>query len=144
MWLAAAPAVAQIVNVPNDDKVMEAAIKKARDTLPAFWSQVGNKQANESGHSVKLAYPKKGGNHEHIWAEVQSKSGDQVTATISNVPRDVTGIKKDQRVTVPVSMVSDWLYWRDGRLHGAYTLRAVLGRMSKADADNWRAKLAPE
>ena len=138
------PAAAQIVDVPKDDQVMIAAIEKAKTSLGAFWERYSRKAADEKDYSVKLAIPISNGRHEHIWALVNSKSGDQVTATITSEPRDATTVKKGERVTVPVSTISDWLYWRNGKLYGAYTLRAVLERMTPQDADRWRAQLAPE
>ncbi len=144
VWLAAVPVAAQIVDVPTGDPVMDKAIKKARDALPAFWARVAKPATGDSGFAVKLAYPKRGTGHEHIWANNVVKAGDSVTATINNDPRDIPDLKNGQKVTVPITMISDWMFYRDGKMHGAQTVRAVLTRLPKAQADDLRARLAPE
>ena len=47
-------------------------------------------------------------------------------------------------MTVPMSQVTDWLYERDGKYHGAYTVRALIPFMSKEDGAAMRKRLAPE
>src|SRR5439155_7959037 len=61
-----------IVDVPNSDPEMAAAIAKARATLPAFWASYEAPKTSEAGHSLKVRFPTRKNNGEHIWmAEVK-------------------------------------------------------------------------
>jgi uncharacterized protein YegJ (DUF2314 family) len=143
--LPVAPLRAQIVDVPTGDAVMDAAIRKARESLDTFWARLATPQPGDEGFAVKIAYPTRAKNsNEHIWANNVVRSGDMVAATINNDPRDIADLKRGQRVNVPISRITDWMYVRDGKFYGAQTLRAVLSRMPKEQADAYRAKLAPE
>ena len=67
-----------------------------------------------------------------------------VSATINNEPRDIAGLKIGQRVTVPLGQLTDWMYTREGKIHGGQTIRAIIPALPKAQADQYRAMLAPE
>jgi hypothetical protein len=74
-----APAMAEyrsdrspVINVPNSDPEMAAAIAKARATLPAFWASYEAPKATEEGHSLKVRFATRKNDGEHIWmAEVK-------------------------------------------------------------------------
>ena len=70
--------------------------------------------------------------------------GDKVSATINNQPRDIRDLKVGQRVTVPVTQLTDWMYTRGDKFHGTYTLRAMLPFMPPDQAASFKARLAPE
>lgn len=137
-------AVAQAVqNVPDDDPGMRAAYAKARKTLPDFWARVARPAAGEL-FSVKLRYVARSGGDELIWANHPVLLGRQVTAVIDNEPVDIQGLKIGDRVTVSVDRVVDWIINRGGKIHGGYTIRALLPHVSPQEAAELRAMLAPE
>ena len=144
IMMAVAPAAAQIISVPNDDPAMEAAITKAQANLPAFWDTLAKPQAGDDRFAVKIKYATGAKTGEHIWAGDVKRSGTTVTATINNTPRDIPNLKKGQRVTVPVDRITDWMFFRDDKIHGAQTLRVLLTRMPPEQAADWKSKLAPE
>jgi uncharacterized protein YegJ (DUF2314 family) len=144
---ASKPARAQgIIDVPNSDQVMAAAIGKARATLPAFWTALKEKRPGDDRFAVKIRYPttKSMSDGEHIWANEVEHTGETVNATINNEPRDIPNLKIGQRVTVPVDQLTDWMFFRNGKMHGAQTVRVLLPKMQKPDADRLRAILAPD
>ena len=67
-----------------------------------------------------------------------------MTATIANVPVKIQNLSKGDRVTVPTSQVTDWLYVRDGKYRGAYTVRALLPFMKPDEAADMKKRLGPE
>jgi uncharacterized protein YegJ (DUF2314 family) len=141
------PVLAQgIIDVPNSDQAMAAAIEKARATLPAFWTALKEKRPGDERFAVKIRYPttRSKSDGEHIWANEVEQTGDTVNATINNEPRAIANLKIGQRVTVPVDQLTDWMFFRDGKMHGAQTVRVLLPMMQKPDADRLRAILAPE
>jgi uncharacterized protein YegJ (DUF2314 family) len=142
--IAIVPAAAQIISVPNDDPAMETAISKAQASLPAFWETLAKPQAGDDRFAVKIKYATGTKTGEHIWANDVKRSGANVTATISNTPRDIPNLKKGQRVTVPLDRITDWMFFRNDKIHGAQTLRVLLSRMPPDQAADWKSKLAPE
>ena len=136
---------AQITTVPNSEASVNAAIDRAKADLPIFFARLAKPDPGDSGFSVKIRYDTtKPNSGEHIWANEVVRSGDMITATISNQPRDIPHLKYGQRVTVPIAHVTDWMYVRGGKYYGAYTVRALLPFMSPKDAEAMRQKLAPE
>jgi uncharacterized protein YegJ (DUF2314 family) len=142
--LGIAPVAAQIISVPNDDAAMEAAITKAQASLPVFWETIAKPQPGDDRFAVKIKYATGSKSGEHIWAGDVKRAGANVTATISNTPRDIPNLKKGQRVTVPLDRVTDWMFFRNDKIHGAQTLRVLLARMPPDQAADWKSKLAPE
>jgi uncharacterized protein YegJ (DUF2314 family) len=140
------PLAAQIINVPTQDKAMAAAIEKAKATLPSFFERLTKPQPGDDGFAVKIRFDttKRGTDGEHIWANAVVREGDTVSATINNQPRDIPDLKNGQRVTVAVTQLTDWMFMRDGKFHGAYTLRAMLPFMAPDQAKSFRQRLAPE
>ena len=138
------PVSAEVQFVPTSDPVMNAAIEKAKATLPVFFARLAKPQPGDDGFAVKIYYPTSKGDGEHIWANRVERKADMVTATINNEPRDIAGLKIGQRVTVPLGQLTDWMYTREGKIHGGQTIRAIIPALPKAQADQYRAMLAPE
>ena len=131
--------------VSTQNEAVNAAIEKARKTLPVFFARLDKPQRGDSDFQIKIRFEtSRPPNGEHVWARDVSLNGDKVSATIATVPRDIPNLKQGQRVTVPVSQVTDWLIENGGKYHGAYTVRALLPFMSKEEADAMRRSLAPE
>ena len=138
------PVSAEVQFVPTSDPVMNAAIEKAKATLPVFFARLAKPQPGDDGFAVKIYYQTSKGDGEHIWANRVERKADMVTATINNEPRDIAGLKIGQRVTVPLGQLTDWMYTREGKIHGGQTIRAIIPALPKAQADQYRAMLAPE
>lgn len=139
-------AAQNLTDVSRENAAVNAAIAKAKSTLPVFFERNANPQPGDSGFAVKIRYDKgKGdGSGEHIWAGDVVRNGDTVTATIANEPREIPNLAKGQRVTVPVSRLTDWMYIRDGKYHGAYTVRALVPFMKPDQAEAMKQRLGPE
>lgn len=144
--LASPPTRAQsVTNVNPGEPAVEAAIAKAQSTLSTFFRLQANPGPGKSGFSVKIKLPKKAttGNW-HVWGENVVRSGDTVTATLASNTRADPDYAPGQRVTAPLSQISDWLYWENGKMRGAYTVRALLPFMSPEEADRSMRLLGPE
>lgn len=142
--LTAVSAWAQITDVPSQNAAVNAAIQTAKDTLPVFFARLESPKPGDSGFMVKIRYPKTTGDGgEHIWAKNVVREGESVSAEIANEPREIANLQMGQRVTVPISRLTDWLYTRDGKYQGAYTVRALLPYMQPEQAANMRERLAP-
>jgi uncharacterized protein YegJ (DUF2314 family) len=140
------PAAAQITTVSPENKAVNAAMDKARSTLPLFFKRLEKPERGDSGFIVKIKFDtgKGDGSSEYIWAKDIVRAGDTVSATIDNDPSKIPNMVKGQRVTVPVSQLSDWLYVRDGKYRGAYSVRALVPFMPPDQAEDMKKRLGPE
>lgn len=139
------PVLAQdkVVDFATDDAEMNAAIAKARETLPQFWERLAAPAANEDGFSLKLAISD-GINTEHLWCGYIEGDADKANCIIDNQPVYVQVVAYGEGVDVDPADISDWLYYRDGRIVGGQTLRVMLPYLPKKEAARLAAQLEPE
>ncbi|MGQ0682762.1 YegJ family protein [Bradyrhizobium sp.] len=131
-----------IIDVANGDPEMATAIGKARATLPAFWASYESPKSSESGHSLKVRFPTGGSKGEHIWmAEVKKLTGGRYSGRFANQPRDLPGKRAGDLVQFTEADITDWMFMRGGKIVGGETIRPMLKRMPRADADALRAQL---
>ena len=130
-----------VSEVAADDPQMNAAIARARSEVDRVI------KALASGHdvSVKLAV-REGSQVEHFWlSDVAYSSANQsFSGKIDNDPEMVSSVAYGQSVSVRKTEITDWLYIEGGRMYGNYTLRVLLPRMPKAEADKMRSRLSEE
>ena len=133
-----------IIDFRTGDKEMDAAIDRARTTLPDFWRSFEKPGTGEEGFSLKVRIPtgQTGTtNAEHIWTDgIEMLPGGGLAGKLSNQPRDFPG-KVGDRVEFTPQQISDWMFIRNGKMVGVETLRPMLRRMSKADAERLRVQL---
>ena len=131
-----------VIDVRNTDPEMIAAIGRARATLPAFWASYDAPKPTESGHSLKVRFPTHANNGEHIWiAEVKKTANGRYSGVFANTPRDLPGRKAGDPVEFTDADISDWMFMRNDKIVGGETIKPMLKRMPKADADALRARM---
>jgi uncharacterized protein YegJ (DUF2314 family) len=54
----------------------------------------------------------------------------------------VKNVKIGQKWKIKKEDISDWLFMRDGKMHGNYTMRPLLKTMPKDEAAKFRSMLA--
>ena len=122
-----------------DEKEMEAAIARARKEVDAFVGVLEKK--NGQDFSVKAPIEDKG-KTEHFWlTDITFKDG-QFLGKIGNDPGIVGNVKFGQQWTIKKDQISDWMFMRDGKMHGNYTMRPLLKTLPKDEADKMRSILA--
>jgi uncharacterized protein YegJ (DUF2314 family) len=123
-----------------DDPEMNAAIAKARETLPQFWQSFEHPKPGESDYALKVKITDKNGT-EHFWViDLQRKDG-KIFGTINNDPEMVKNVKMGDRIEIPEPDISDWLFIRNQKMAGNYTLRVELKRAPKEEAEKYKAML---
>jgi uncharacterized protein YegJ (DUF2314 family) len=131
----------QVVDFARDDAEMNAAIDKARVSLPEFWARFADPARNEADFSLKLGISDDVGT-EHFWCGEIEGDAEAATCVIANEPVHVHTVAYGERVTVDPAVISDWLYYRDGKIVGGETLRVMLPHLDKKAAADLRARLA--
>ena len=131
------------VMVANDDADMNAAIKRAHDTLGLFWKTHDNPKANQDGFALKVRITDENG-PEHFWLLDIKRNGDKITGRIDNNPERVKNVKIGQTWTFTKEDVSDWMYRQDGKIHGGFSIRVLLKMAPPEQAKGIREMLAFE
>ena len=131
----------QTIRVSSSDAEMNAAIAKARASLPDFWQVYEKREQGESGFSLKVKITDNE-KIKHFWVvDVERKDG-KISGSINNDPDIVQNVKLGDKITVNEPDISDWLYLRNGKMVGNFTLRALFKRMSKSEVEKYKQMLA--
>jgi uncharacterized protein YegJ (DUF2314 family) len=132
----------RIVNVEADDAEMEAAIARAREKLPHFWQVFAHSDKGEGDFSLKVRIKDSHGT-EHFWVtQIERKEDGEIFGVINNDPEIVKSVKLNDRVAVPEEKISDWLYMRDGKMVGNYTLRVLFKHMPPKEVEYYKQMMA--
>ncbi|MBK1792105.1 YegJ family protein [Persicirhabdus sediminis] len=129
-----------MVDLDSGSEKMNRAIQSARDTLLDATQRF---IAGElEGFSVKFPITD-GVNTEHVWLANTHFFEGLFTGEIESDIENVEGFETGQEIEVSFDAVSDWLYLENGKMHGSYTLRAMLSDMHPSVAKQYREILAP-
>src|SRR5262249_14213551 len=118
----------KVINVAGDDPGMSAALAKARGPPPPFWHGFQKREHGETDFSLKVRITDDKGT-EHFWLIDLARQDGKVTGTINNDPNVVARVKLGDRIEVPETDISDWLYMRNGKMVGNETLKPLLKKM---------------
>jgi uncharacterized protein YegJ (DUF2314 family) len=129
------------IEFSSEDAEMNAAIAKARSTLPSFWKAFEARAADESGYALKVRITDQHGT-EHLWLTNIERSGGETTGLVDNEPTIVKAVKRDDRIVIPDADISDWMYMRSGKIVGNETMKPMLKRLPKEKADQLRGLMA--
>ncbi len=128
-----------LVTSGYDEKEMDAAITRARREVDSFVAEL--KKPTGSEHAVKAPIEDKG-QTEHFWlTDVVFKDGS-FTGTINNDPGIVGNVKFGQKWTIKKSEISDWMFMRDEKMHGNYTMVPLLKTMPADEAAIYKSMMA--
>lgn len=130
---------ATLVESGYDQQEMDKAIARARSEVDSFISELSNPTGTD--HAVKAPI-EDNGKVEHFWLIDVSYKDGWFEGTINNEPGIVSNVKIGQKWTVRKEDISDWMYIKNGKIYGNYTLRPLLKTMPKDQADKWRSILA--
>lgn len=122
-----------------DEQEMDAAIARARNEVDGFIAELASRTGSD--HAVK-ARIEDGGEIEHFWLIDISFQNGEFTGTINNIPELVHNVRIGQKWTVKKAEISDWMFFRDGKMYGNYTLRPLLQAMPSSQAAKLRSILA--
>lgn len=122
-----------------DEKEMEAAIAKAKGSVDSFITELKNK--NGSDFSVKAPI-EDNGETEHFWLTDITYNNGQFEGIIGNEPGLVSNVTIGQKWTIAKADISDWMFMREGKIHGNYTMRPLLATLPADEAEQMRSMLA--
>lgn len=129
------------IGVQKGDPEMVAAIAEARQTLPEFWQAFDKRERGESDFAMKVKITD-GDKVEYFWLIDLERSGGKTMGTINNDPNKVTNVKLGARIEIPEADISDWLYFRDGKMVGNRTLKPLFKQMPAEEVERLKAIMA--
>ena len=71
-----------------------------------------------------------GDNVEHIWIRDITWDGKAFHGRVDNKPLAVSNVHLEQRVTVTPEDLTDWMFVKEGKLMGGFTMRVLYSRLS--------------
>jgi uncharacterized protein YegJ (DUF2314 family) len=132
----------RIVPFNSTNAEMNAAIAKARASLPTFWASYEGQQPSETGHSLKVHFALPDNNFEHIWiVDVKKLTDNRYSGRFANTPDGLVDKCLGDVTEFNEADISDWLFVRNGKIVGGETIRVLLKDLPKEDADAFRARL---
>lgn len=129
----------KLISTGFDANEMEEAITRARGRIDVFVAQMEKGDGTDFSVKVKITDGKE---NEHFWLSDLSFRDGVFEGSISNEPGIVRNVKRWQRWNVAKSDISDWMYRKNGKIRGNYTLRPLLKAMPPAEAAKYRELLA--
>ena len=122
-----------------DEQEMDQAIARARSEVDQFIAQLA--AGNGEEFAVKVPIKEKD-QVEHFWlTKIEFRDGE-FHGEIGNDPGIVSNVKLGQPYTIAKSEITDWMFMRDGKIHGNYTMRPMLKTMPPNEAEQLRSMLA--
>jgi uncharacterized protein YegJ (DUF2314 family) len=128
-----------LVESGYDEQEMDAAIARARRDVDSFISELS--QPTGTNHAVKAPIEDVG-ETEHFWLTDVTFQNGEFKGTINNDPGIVGNVQFGQTWTIKKAEISDWMFMRDGKMYGNYTLRPLLKTMGEDEAAKYRSILA--
>ena len=122
-----------------DEQEMDAAIARARKEVDSFITELSNR--NGTDFAVKARIVDKD-EIEHFWLTDIVYRNEKFEGVIGNEPGLVTNVKFGQKWSVKKSEISDWMFMREGKMYGNYTVRPLLKTMPQDKAEAIKSMLA--
>jgi uncharacterized protein YegJ (DUF2314 family) len=123
--------------VADDDPLMAAARRKARETFAEFLALY---PAHQADAMVKFRFETDHGTRENLWADLVSIDGQTATIYVRTPPRQHGG-PFERRQQIPAERIIDWqIEMPDGTIRGGYTNRALF-QIYKREAGAMHPKL---
>jgi len=134
------PGPPEYEDVKENDKAMDRAVAKARESLGFFIAALQAKKSDSRDFEVKKCCID-GDKVEHIWMRDVRWDGKVFRGRVDNQPLDVTNMRLGQQITVAPEDLTDWMFVKNGKLMGGFTTRVLYGRLSPEEKARFREQV---
>jgi uncharacterized protein YegJ (DUF2314 family) len=121
-----------VYSVEADDRAMNAAVTKAALMYNQFLDAFNSGDTSLSGFSVKMKFPYDDGN-EHMWLSGFFYKRDTLYGVLDSEPYYISDVTLGDTLAIDKSRVTDWLYVKDNKMVGGYTIKVLYNKMSPAE-----------
>lgn len=124
----------------SDDPELVRAMERARATFKYLWRELTWEYRRIIPAldlaAIKAAFLDPGAdpsNTEHMWLTDVEFDGQTVRGTLLNQPNTVTSVQPGDSITLDRDAIEDWIYARQGRMYGGFTIQVLRAAMSRAE-----------
>jgi uncharacterized protein YegJ (DUF2314 family) len=118
---------AETIQLDRTDAELQRIAENARSTLPSFFRHLARPGADV--HSFCIKYPfisDDGAVSEQLWLTgIRFKNGAYF-GTLANAPQRLNKMKKGDTVSFSTDLITDWMYVREGKIIGGYSIKYLL------------------
>ena len=115
--------------IKTNDAEMASTVKQARKTVKVFIAALEHPTRNQRDFQVKKPFVRDGV-VEHLWLSNVTFGGGRFHGNVDNKPKDITGVKMGDRVSVNPNEISDWAFVDNGMLMGGRTIKVLFNNLS--------------
>ena len=120
----------KIITVDAGDQMI-AATEEAIKNYPLFEQAMHGPDTTLSQFGVRMQFTDGAKNKEHLWLKKLHNIGGQLFGVVDTEPMHVTGMKFGDTVRVVRNDITDWMYVKNGKLQGGYTLKVLYNSMDE-------------
>lgn len=132
-----APLLTNAPSVPSEEAALNAAIATAKATSGDFVKAFHEQKPGTRGFHVKRPYPTPAGEVEHMWIRISSETNGVLNGTVVNEAEVTRAVKMGEKVSFPLSEISDWKYVDGKKLIGGFSIRYFYERMSPQEKEQF-------
>jgi uncharacterized protein YegJ (DUF2314 family) len=130
-----------LYSTSGDDEEMNAAIQEAIRNYPLFEQAMQQPDSSLTDFAVKMKFAYGDDNAEHMWVSDLHLIGGQFFGVLNNDPVNIEKIKAGDTLRVIRDKISDWMYVKNGKLQGGYTLKVIYKNMNEKEKKEFRESL---
>jgi len=107
-------------------------IEKAKKTLKKDFLDVFEKKLDLDNYNYSLKMSISNfEQEEHIWIDnLRYDNSNALVGFIANKPKHLTHVKSGDKIKIAYDDVVDWMYLKEDKLYGGYTIKAMAEKMS--------------
>lgn len=131
----------ELVFMAKEEPAMQAAFRKAAQTLPDFLAAAAARKEGTTGYALKVAVSD-GKNTEYFWVADFAVKEDRFVGTLNNEPRLVKRYRLGERMEFTRSQIADWLYIDQTKrqMVGNFTDGALLSKEPPDQAEEMKRR----
>ncbi|WP_349974337.1 DUF2314 domain-containing protein [Pseudomonas sp. WHRI 8519] len=128
-----------IYSVEGESQALKEAVASAQATFKFFWRELSWEARRIvkclDMAAVKMSFVLDPDNPdipavENMWVTDIDFDGQTITGVLLNEPRWATEFKASDPVSLPFAALNDWMFVRDGRVYGGFTVDALRSSMA--------------
>jgi len=124
--------ISETKQIEYTDAELSRIAENARNTVSSFFLHLGRKSAGEYGFCVKYPFFPDGNSREgseQIWLnDIHFKNGNYY-GVLANNPQFIQDIKKGDVVIFNTDLITDWMYVRDKKIIGGFSIKYLLEKI---------------
>ena len=128
-------------SVTNEDEEMNKAILEAQKTYNDFLTALKGPDSVMENFSVKMRFDYGDNNGEHMWLDDLYFKNEKLFGVLSSDPIEVKTVKSGDTLEVVQNRISDWMYLRNNKLIGGYTIKVLYNKMSKKEKEEFKSQI---